>query len=70
MKWLSDLLTNKNGEHDIGRWSWFGSWVAIVAAAVSQAFQHGTVDLVQLAQALGIVSAAHGIGIGAKGHTE
>jgi hypothetical protein len=71
MKWLTDLLTGKDGAtHDIGRWSWLGSLGAVIAAALHTAWSKGAVDLVAFGQAIATVVGAHGAALWAKKDTE
>ena len=71
MKWLKDLMTGADGlTHDLGRWSWVGSFIAVVAAAVGNWWHSAIVDVQQLATALGIVAGAHGAALWAKRETE
>ena len=65
------LLTGKDNEtHDIGRWSWLTSTAAVLGGGVWNAIHAGTIDLMQFAQAIGVVVAAHGGAIWAKKDTE
>lgn len=70
-KIIKDLLTGRSNEtHDIGRWSWLCSSLAVCAAGVWNA-THGVVfDLTQVATALGIVAGAHGGALMMKSKTE
>ena len=71
MKWLRDLFTGVDGAtHDLGRWSWAGSFVAVVAAAFGNWWHSAVLDVMALAQALGVVAAAHGAALWAKKDTE
>jgi hypothetical protein len=71
MKPLIDILTGKDGQtHDIGRWSWVGSMLAVIAAALHTAWTKGTVDLVAFGQAIATVVGAHGAALWAKKDTE
>jgi hypothetical protein len=68
---LNDLLTGKdNTTHDLGRWSWLGTFMAVIAAAGWNAFHGAVIDIVSLATALGGSAAAHGVAIVAKKSTE
>lgn len=71
-KFIERLTTGKDNQTpDLGRWSWIISLTLVSAAAMwmiakeSQAF-----SLRELAEALGIVSASHGVAIFAKKDTE
>lgn len=71
MKPINDLLTGKDNEtHDIGRYSWLVSMVTVAGAAVSNVWHAGIVDLMQLAQAIGVIVVAHGGALFAKSKTE
>ena len=68
---LRDLFTGVDGQtHDLGRWSWAGSWMALVAAAVWNAYHGAVFDLMQLSGAFGATAAAHGAALFAKKDTE
>lgn len=70
-KMLTDLMTGKDGAtHDLGRWSWAGSMFAVIGGGAWNALHAGAIDLMQLAQAIGVVVAAHGGALWAKSHTE
>lgn len=71
MSVLRDLFTGADGvSHDLGRWSWAGSFCAVVTATAANAW-HGTqIDVQGLATALGIVAGAHGLALFAKQQTE
>lgn len=68
--WHSLFTGKDNQTHDIGRWSWGISLLSIVGSAGLMLWTRGAVDLLTLAQALGIVSAAHGAAVAVKGKTE
>lgn len=71
MKIFLDLLTGvDNKTHDLGRWSWALSLLAVLFAGIWQMIKIGTVDLVQYASALGMVGGAHGVALLAKKDTE
>lgn len=71
MKPLNDLLTGKDNEtHDIGRWSWALSMLAVIGSGASNIWHSGIIDLLQLAQAIGAVVLAHGGALFAKSKTE
>jgi hypothetical protein len=70
-KIINDLLTGStNATHDLGRWSWLCSSLAITAAGIWNAVHGVTFDLVQVATALGIVAGAHGGALFLKKDTE
>lgn len=71
MSILRQLFTGAdNATHDLGRWSWAGSFVAVVAAAAGNWWHHAVIDLQALATALGLVAGAHGAALWAKKETE
>jgi hypothetical protein len=71
MSILRALLTGVDGTtHDLGRWSWAGSFLAVVAATVGNWVHGVALDVQALATALGIVAAAHGAALWAKKETE
>ena len=64
-------MTGKDGEtHDLGRWSWVVSTASVIGGGVWNAVHAGAVDVMQLAQAIGVVVAAHGGALWAKSKTE
>ncbi|CAB5145081.1 hypothetical protein UFOVP147_48 [uncultured Caudovirales phage] len=68
---LNDLLTGKdNTTHDMGRWSWLGTFVAIIAATAWNAVHGAMIDIIALATALGGSATAHGVALMAKKGTE
>jgi len=68
---VKDLFTGKDGAtQDMGRWAWAGSWFAVVGHSIWSAFNHATTDVMQLAQALAVIAAAHGGALWAKKDTE
>lgn len=71
MEWLKHLLTGKdNVTHDIARHSWLATTLATIGGAVWNALHAGAVDLMQFAQAIGVIVAAHGGAIWAKKDSE
>ena len=71
MSILRDLFTGVDGAtHDLGRWSWAGSFAAVVAAAAGNWWHGVAIDLVALGTALSGVAAAHGAALWAKRDTE
>lgn len=71
MEWLKHLFTGKdNCTQDMGRWSWAISMAAVIGHSIYAAVTHTAVDLMQLAQAIGVVVAAHGAALWAKKDTE
>ncbi len=70
-EFLKHLLTGKDGEtHDLGRWAWLGGFVTVVGHSIWSAAHGVHVSLVELGEALGIVSGAGGAAIGFKAKTE
>lgn len=71
MKMLRDLLTGIDGQtHDLGRWSWAGSFLAVIAAAGLNWWHGAVIGLQEFATALGLVAGAHGAALWAKKDTE
>lgn len=71
MSIVAQLLTGRdNTTHDLGRWSWAGSFVAVVAAAAGNWWHGVAIDLQALAIALGAVATTHGAALWAKKDTE
>ena len=67
---LRQLLTGKDNQtYDIARVSWMVGMIAVIALAAYEVM-HNTVSLRELAESLGIVSAAGGASVGMKGKTE
>ena len=68
---LRDLFTGANGvTHDLGRYSWAGSFAAVIGAGIWNAWHGAAIDIMQAATALGAVAAAHGGALWAKASTE
>jgi len=68
---ISHLLTGKdNKTHDIGRWTWLISLVAVIAVALWEVIHANQVSIRELAEALGIVSAAGGASVAMKQGSE
>lgn len=68
---LLQLITGKDNQtHDLGRWSWVVCVVSVIASAIWNAMHSVTIDLLQLAQALGVIVAAHGGALFLKKDTE
>jgi len=71
MNWLIHLVTGKDNEtHDVARWSWVTTTVAVIAGAVWNAIHGGAMNLMDFAQAVGIISGAHGAAVMMKRDTE
>ena len=67
---IKQLLTGKDCEtYDIGRVTWLISLLAIIALAFYEVM-HTTISLRELAESLGIVSAASGASVAMKAKTE
>ena len=67
---IRQLLTGKdNATYDIGRVTWLVSLVAIIALAFYEVM-HNTVSIRELAESLGIVSAAGGASVAMKAKSE
>jgi hypothetical protein len=67
---LKQLLTGKDNEtYDLGRVSWLVGMVAVILLAGYEVM-HATISLRELAESLGIVSAAGGASVAMKGKTE
>jgi hypothetical protein len=60
-KILNDILTGRdNKTHDIARWSWVLSFFAILFASGYELIQGNPPSLRDFAEAVGIISGAHG----------
>jgi hypothetical protein len=67
---LKQLLTGKdNATYDLGRVTWLLGFVAVIGLAGYEVM-HGSVNLRELAEALGIVSGASGASVMMKKDTE
>ena len=61
---LKQLLTGKDNQtHDLGRWTWFIGFIAVIAIAIYEVIQSKSISLTELASALGIVSGAGGASV-------
>jgi hypothetical protein len=70
-KIVNDLLTGKDNQtHDLGRWTWFIGFIAIIAIAIYEVMQSKAINLTELASALGIVSGAGGASVMMKQNSE
>ena len=68
---LRNLFTGKDGEtHDIARVSWAAGILSVIGGGIWNALHAGLVDMMALAQAIGVVVAAHGGALWAKKDTE
>jgi hypothetical protein len=71
MDFLKHIVTCKDNEtHDIGRWSWVLSFLAVVIIGLWQVIDGNAVSLRELAESLGLVSGAHSASLWAKKDTE
>jgi len=71
VKLMRQMVTGKdNCTHDLARWSWLVTTVATVLGALWNAAQTGVVDLLQFAQAIGILCSTHGAALLLKKDTE
>lgn len=71
MNWLRHLVTGSdNATHDLGRWSWIGSFLAVIGAAAHNAMHGVTLDVQSIATALASIAGAHGVALWAKKDTE
>jgi hypothetical protein len=67
---VKQLLTGKDNEtYDIGRVTWLIGLVAVIALAFYEVL-YSTVSIRELAESLGIVSAAGGASVAMKSKTE
>ena len=67
---FQQLLTGKDNEtYDIGRVTWLIGMVAVIALAFYEVM-HSTVSIRELAESLGIVSAAGGASVAMKQNSE
>ena len=70
-KVLNDLLTGAdNKTNDIARWSWMLSFLAIIIGAGYQMLHSNMPSLREFAEAIGIISGAHGAAVMLKKDTE
>jgi hypothetical protein len=69
-KFIRQLLTGKDNEtYDIGRFTWLVGTVAIIVLAFYEVTR-GNINIRELAESLGIISAAGGASVAMKGKTE
>jgi hypothetical protein len=69
-QFIRQLLTGKDNEtYDIGRFTWLVGTVAVIVLAFYEVM-NGHVNIRDLAESLGIVSAAGGASVAMKGKTE
>jgi hypothetical protein len=68
---IKQLLTGRDNQtHDIARWSWMIGFIAVICIAVYEVMQAHQVSLLELAEALGVVSGASGASVMMKKDTE
>jgi len=68
---LTQLLTGKdNHTQDIARWSWMISLVAVIIGAGYELIHSNALSLREFAEAVGIISGAHGAAVMMKKDTE
>lgn len=68
---LTQLFTGKDGAtHDVGRWSWAISLVAVIGAAIGNWLHGAVIDIQSLAMALGGVAGTHAAALWGKAKTE
>ena len=71
MEWLKHIVTGKDNEtHDVARWSWITTTIATIIGAGWNAMHGGVMNLMDFAQAIGIISGAHGAAFMIKKDTE
>ena len=71
MEWLKHIVTGKDNEtHDVARWSWIITTIATIIGAGWNAVHGGAMNLMDFAQAIGIISGAHGAAVMMKKDTE
>jgi hypothetical protein len=71
MQALRDLVTTADGStHDLGRWSWIGSFLAVLALTTFLCFKGSPPTITELAAALGAVAATHAASLFIKRQTE
>ena len=71
VKIFNDLLTGVDGKtHDIARWSWMLSLVAVILGAGYEMFHSNIPTLKDFAEAVGIIAGAHGAAVMLKKDAE
>lgn len=71
LKILRELLTGIDGQsHDLGRYSWLGSFLSVTGLALWQEARGQHVDIMVLATAHGAIAAAHAGALFMKRSTE
>jgi hypothetical protein len=71
MEILKQLLTGKdNHTQDIARWSWMVSLMAVIVGAGYELIHANALSLREFAEAVGIISGAHGAAVMMKKDTE
>jgi len=70
-KVLREILTGIDGQsHDLGRYSWLGSFLSVTGIALWQELRGQHVDLMVLATAQGAIAASHSAALFIKRSTE
>jgi hypothetical protein len=70
-KIVNDLLTGKDGKtHDIARWSWVITMAAVIVGAAYELLNTMNLSLREFAEAIGIVTGAHGAAVMLKKDAE
>jgi len=70
-KVFNDLLTGEDGKtHDIGRWSWMLSLLAVLCGAGYELINGSMPSFKDFAEAVGIIAGAHGAAVMLKKDTE
>jgi hypothetical protein len=69
--WFKQLVTGKDNQtHDLARWSWLATTLTAIAGAIWNAAHTDVVNLMDFAQAIGIIAGAHGAAVMMKKDTE
>lgn len=68
---VKQLLTGKDGQtHDIARWSWMISLIAVVVGGAYELFREHASVLREFAESVGIIAGAHGAAVYMKKDAE
>jgi hypothetical protein len=71
MNWLKQLVTGRdNVTHDLGRWSWIGSFLAVLGHTAWSLWHGLQVPVTDLGNAIATVTGAHGLALWAKKDSE
>ncbi len=66
-----DLLTGRDGiSHDLGRYSWAGSFIVVTIVILVKLWRSDELDLLVIAQTYGAIALAHAGALFAKMKTE